>query len=51
MQRLFEDVKEEFKNDEIFDKNEKINLREISFEQIVKELEIYNLTTTSSDVK
>ena len=51
MQRLFEDVKQEFKNDEIFDKNEKINLREISFEQIVKELEIYNLTTTSSDVK
>lgn len=51
MQTLFEDVKEEFKNDEIFDKNEKINLREISFEQIVKELEIYNLTTTSSDVK
>ncbi len=51
MQRLFEDVKEEFKNDEIFDKNEKINLREISFEQIVKELEIYNLTTTWVDVK
>jgi len=51
MQRLFEDVKEEFKNDNIFDNNEKIKLREKSFEQIVKELEIYNLTSTSADVK
>lgn len=51
MQRLFEDVKEEFKEDNIFETHEKINLREVSFEQIVKELEIYNLTTTSSDVK
>lgn len=51
IQRLFEDVKQEFKDDNIFDTYEKINLREVSFEQIVKELEIYNLTTTSSDVK
>jgi len=51
IQRLFEDVKEEFKNDNIFDNNEKIKLREKSFEQIVKELEIYNLTSTSADVK
>ena len=51
MQFLFEEVKEEFREDNIFEVHEKINLREISFEQIVKELEIYNLTTTSSDVK
>lgn len=51
MQRLFEDVKAEFLTDNIFDKNEKIKLRERSFEQIVKELEIYNLTSTSADVK
>lgn len=51
MQRLFEDVKEEFSEDEIFDTHEKINLRETSFEQIVKELQTYNLTITSSDVK
>jgi type I restriction enzyme M protein len=51
MQRLFEDVKEEFSKDNIFDEHEKIILRETSFEQIVKELEIYNLTSTSSDVK
>ena len=51
MQRLFEDVKAEFLTDNIFDDNEKIKLRERSFEQIVKELEIYNLTSTSADVK
>ena len=51
MQRLFEDVKKEFKDDRIFDEHEKIKLREKSFEQIVKELEIYNLTSTSADVK
>lgn len=51
MQRLFEDVKAEFLEDNIFDENEKIKLRERSFEQIVKELEIYNLTSTSADVK
>ena len=51
MQRLFEDVKEEFANDNIFENNERIKLRENSFEQIVEELEIYNLTSTSADVK
>ncbi len=51
MQRLFEDVKEEFANDNIFETNERIKLRENSFEQIVEELEIYNLTSTSADVK
>ncbi len=51
MQRLFEDVKKEFEADNIFDENEKIKLREKSFEQIVKELQIYNLTSTSADVK
>ena len=51
MQRLFEDVKKEFEQDNIFDENEKIKLREKSFEEIVKELQIYNLTSTSADVK
>jgi type I restriction enzyme M protein len=40
-----------FKDADIFDKHESIKLRERSFEQIVKELEIYNLTSTSADVK
>ena len=35
----------------MFDDNAKIEIRENSFEQIVKELEIYNLSTTSDDVK
>jgi len=51
VQRLFEDVKEEFADDNIFDNNEKIKLREKSFEQIIKELQVYNLTSTSADVK
>jgi type I restriction enzyme M protein len=51
MQRLFKDVKASFSKDGIFRDNEKIELREKSFESIVKELEIYNLTSTSADVK
>jgi len=51
MQRLFEDVKDDFAQDGIFDDNEKIKIRETSFESIVKELQIYNLTSTSADVK
>ncbi len=51
MQSLFKEVKSKFEEDGIFEENEKIKLRESSFEQIVKELEIYNLTSTSSDVK
>lgn len=50
MQRLFEDVKQEFKEDNIFDVHEKINLKS-KFRANSKEVEIYNLTTTSSDVK
>jgi len=50
-QILFRQTKEEFKNDELFDENETIKIRENSFEQIVKELEKYNLSDTSDDVK
>lgn len=50
-QRLFENTKADFANDHLFDDNAKIEIRENSFEQIVKELEIYNLSTTSDDVK
>jgi len=51
IQELFKEVKNNFKQDNIFEENEKIKLREKSFEQIVKELEIYNLTSTSADIK
>lgn len=50
-QSLFDLTKQEFASDHLFDDNAKIEIRENSFEQIVKELEIYNLSTTSDDVK
>ena len=50
-QFLFTQTKQQFANDHLFDDNAKIEIRENSFEQIVKELEIYNLSTTSDDVK
>ena len=50
-QNLFEKTKQQFANDHLFDDNATIEIRENSFEQIVKELEIYNLSTTSDDVK
>lgn len=50
-QKLFEKTKTEFKDDDLFDENETIRIRENSFEAIVKELERYNLSTTSDDVK
>lgn len=50
-QFLFEQTKEDFKDDDLFEPNEILRIRENSFEAIVKELEIYNLSTTSDDVK
>lgn len=50
-QFLFEKTKEDFKDDDLFELSEIIRIRENSFEAIVKELEIYNLSTTSDDVK
>ncbi|MBP5582468.1 MAG: N-6 DNA methylase [Bacteroidales bacterium] len=50
-QHLFDLTKQEFANDHLFEENDIIKIRENSFEQIVKELEIYNLSTTSDDVK
>ena len=50
-QFLFEQTKTDFKDDALFDENETLRIRENSFEAIVKELEKYNLSTTSDDVK
>jgi len=50
-QKLFEQTKKDFIDDDLFDEKEVIKIRENSFEAIVKELEIYNLSTTSDDVK
>ncbi|MBI2281854.1 MAG: N-6 DNA methylase [Bacteroidetes bacterium] len=50
-QKLFEQTKKDFIDDDLFDEKEVIKIRENSFEAIVEELEIYNLSTTSDDVK
>lgn len=50
-QFLFEKTKEDFSKDSLFDPNETIRIRETSFEKIVEELQVYNLSTTSDDVK
>ena len=51
MQQLFEDVKSDYEKDHIFEDNEKIRIREGSFEEIVEKLQTYNLTKTGADVK
>lgn len=51
MDYWFELTKSEFKDDDLFDANDKIKIKQASFEAIVKELEKYNLSTTSDDVK
>lgn len=50
-QQLFERTKEDFANDDLFEPNDTIKIKEASFEAIVKELEIYNLSRTADDVK
>lgn len=50
-QLLFERTKKEFEDDDLFAENEILRIRENSFEDIVKKLEVYNLSKTSDDVK
>lgn len=50
-QNLFEKTKKQFENDDLFDSNDTIKIKEASFEAIVKELEVYNLSRTADDVK
>ncbi|CDE58741.1 uncharacterized protein BN646_00617 [Parabacteroides sp. CAG:409] len=47
----FELTKDEFSKDKLFDANDTIKIKEASFEAIVKELEVYNLSRTADDVK
>lgn len=47
----FELTKDEFSKDKLFDANDTIKIKEASFESIVKELEVYNLSRTADDVK
>ena len=50
-QHFFDQTKEIFKDDEIFDPNDSIKIRENSFLQIVLELQKYNLSDTTDDIK
>ena len=50
-QNLFERTKLEFLNDDLFEANDALKIKEASFESIVKELEVYNLSRTADDVK
>jgi type I restriction enzyme M protein len=50
-QNLFTQTKEYFKNEALFEENETLRIREASFFQIVKELEQYNLSDISDDIK
>lgn len=51
MNHLFESTKVDFKEDQIFEENETIKIRQNSFEQILEKLETYNLSDTQDDVK
>ncbi len=51
MQELFYDTKEIYKDDQLFEENEVIKIRQNSFESILKELESYNLSDTADDIK
>ena len=51
MQFLFYNTKDEFKDDQLFEENEIIKIRQNSFEQILEKLESYNLSDTQDDIK
>lgn len=48
---LFESTKKDFAKDQIFLRDEKINLKEHTAIKIIEELQIYNLSLTSTDIK
>ena len=50
-QQLFESTKDDYVKDDLFEPNDTIKIKEASFEAIVKELEVYNLSRTADDVK
>ncbi|MDT3457457.1 N-6 DNA methylase [Stenotrophomonas pavanii] len=51
LDNLFQETKRAYATDKIFDEDERINLKPATGEAIVKELEKYNLSDTSEDVK
>ena len=48
---LFDETKKQYRADKIFNKDEKINLKNNTAIAIIKELEKYNLSDTSEDIK
>lgn len=48
---IFDKTKKDFGKDKLFAKTEKINLRVSTIKSIVRKLEAYNLSATSTDVK
>jgi type I restriction enzyme M protein len=50
-QNLFDQTKEDFEKDQLFEPNEQIKIKENSFEKIVGLLEKYDLSNTSDDIK
>ncbi len=48
---LFQQTKDHYSTDKIFDEVERINLKSATGEEIVRKLEKYNLSDTSEDVK
>lgn len=50
-QYLFDEVKDYYHCDQIFEPNDRFRIREDSFSRIVKELEDYYLSTVSDDLK
>ena len=48
---LFQNTKSAYANDKIFEEDERINLKPVTGEEIVRRLEKYNLSDTSEDVK
>ena len=51
MQIMFNDTKDKFKEDHLFEENDSIKIRQNSFEQILEKLQKYNLSDTQDDVK
>ena len=48
---LFEQTKKEYKADQIFDPDERVNLKPATVREIIRLLERYNLSDTSNDIK
>jgi len=51
LNQLFDETKKYYRTDELFEKDERINLKPATGKEIVRRLERYNLSDTSEDIK